>query len=219
MLFGIDLAVYPGEIVAVIGPNGAGKTTLLNTISGVCRTFSGSISFKGQTITGLRPDQVVSRGIAHSPEGRRVLNRLTVEENLVVAHLPKRGRPFAGMAAEVYELFPILYERRHSKAIRLSGGQQQLLAVGRALMAEPELLLLDEPSLGLAPRLVNQILTIILKLAERGITTILIEQNVNLALEISDYAYVIENGTCAIEGPSEKLLGDPELKEIYLPKV
>jgi branched-chain amino acid transport system ATP-binding protein len=219
VLFGIEMAVYPGEIVAVIGPNGAGKTTLLNTISGVCRIFSGSISFKGRAITGLRPDQVVNRGIAHSPEGRRVLQRLTVEENLLVAHLPKRSRPFAEMVSEIYSLFPILYERRHSRATRLSGGQQQMLAVGRALMAEPELILLDEPSLGLAPKLVNQILTIILKLAERGITTILVEQNVNLALEISDYAYVVENGTCALEGPSEKLLGDPALKEVYLPKV
>jgi branched-chain amino acid transport system ATP-binding protein len=217
-LHGISAEILPGEIVAIIGPNGAGKTTLLNTVSGLCTVGGGRISFKGEDITAMRPDRIVARGISHCPEGRRIFQRLTVEENLVAACVGGRPRPFAEMVAEVYRLFPVLGERRHSPASRFSGGQQQMLAVGRALMAQPDLLLLDEPSLGLSPKLVNQILEIILRVARSGMSIVLVEQNVDAALEISDYAYVLENGRCLLEGPSAKLLAEPGLREAYLPK-
>jgi branched-chain amino acid transport system ATP-binding protein len=219
ILHDISAEILPGEIVAFIGPNGAGKTTLLNTISGLAAVRRGHIRFKGEDITGMRPDKVVARGISHCPEGRRIFQRLTVEENLIAAYVAGRPRPYAEMAAEVYRLFPVLGERSKSPASRFSGGQQQMLAVARALMAQPDLLLLDEPSLGLAPRLVNQILEIILGVAAVGMSIILVEQNVDAALEISDYAYVIENGRCALEGPSNKLIADVRLREAYLPNV
>ena len=216
---GIDLSLLDGEVVAVIGPNGAGKSTLLNTISGLANIFSGEIRFDGGTIT-RRPAHAITRaGIGHCPEGRRIFQRLSVEENLIAGHIPGRGRGFAELRDEAFALFPILAERRADLASRLSGGQQQMLAVARALMAEPRLLMLDEPSLGLAPRVVNQILAIILKLAESGVSILLVEQNVNFALEISDYAYVLENGLCTMSGPGAKLLADPQLREAYLPKV
>jgi branched-chain amino acid transport system ATP-binding protein len=219
ILRGISVEILRGEIVALIGPNGAGKTTFLNTISGLCSVRSGQILFKGKSITGLRPDKVVARGISHCPEGRQIFQRLTVEENLIASYLNSRPRSFAEMADEIYGLFPVLYERRNDLASRFSGGQQQMLAVGRALMAQPELLLLDEPSLGLAPKLVNQIIEIIVGVAGTGMSIVLVEQNIDAALEVSDYGYVIENGRCALEGPSEKLLADDGLREVYLPKV
>ena len=215
----IDLVLHPGEIVAVVGPNGAGKTTLLRTISGLATTQGGTIHFHDDDITGWRADRVVARGIAHCPEGRRIFQRLTIEENLLAAHLPRRSKPFGEAVEAIYALFPILKERRGNPASRLSGGQQQMLAIGRALMAEPELLILDEPSLGLAPKLVNQILEIILQLAERGISVLVVEQNVTAAMQISDYAYVIETGRCVMEGPSAKLLAAEDLRDVYLPKV
>jgi branched-chain amino acid transport system ATP-binding protein len=219
VLKGIDLALLDGEVVAIIGPNGAGKTTLLNTISGLATIFAGAIRFAGQSIAGRPAHVIACGGISHCPEGRRIFQRLTVEENLIAGHIVGRGRSFAELRDQAFELFPILAERRANLASRLSGGQQQMLAVARALMAEPRLLMLDEPSLGLAPRLVNQILEIILKLAGSGVSILLVEQNVNFALEISDYAYVLENGVCTMEGPGEKLLADPLLREAYLPKV
>jgi branched-chain amino acid transport system ATP-binding protein len=211
--------VLPGEIVAVLGPNGAGKSTLLNTISGLCTVRKGHVRFRGQDITRLRPDRIVARGISHCPEGRRIFQRLSVEENLIVSYVDGRSRPFDEMAEQVYQLFPVLHERRRDPASRFSGGQQQMLAVARALMAQPDLLLLDEPSLGLAPRVVNQIFEIILGVAASGMSILVVEQNVDLALEISDYAYVIENGQCILEGPNRKLLADPGLRQVYLPKV
>jgi branched-chain amino acid transport system ATP-binding protein len=219
ILHGISAEVIAGEIVAVIGPNGAGKTTLLNTISGLSDLRRGAIRLKGEDIAGLRPDKVVARGISHCPEGRRIFQRLTVEENLIAAYVAGRPRSYDAMLHEVFRLFPVLGERRKSPANRFSGGQQQMLAVARALMAQPELLLLDEPSLGLAPKLVSQILEIVLNLAGTGMSIVLVEQNVDAALEISDYAYVIENGRCVLEGPSEKLLADDRLREAYLPSL
>jgi branched-chain amino acid transport system ATP-binding protein len=218
-LHGISAEVLRGEIVAFIGPNGAGKTTLLNTISGLTDLRRGAIRFKGEDIGRLRPDKVVARGISHCPEGRRIFQRLTVEENLIASYVGGRPKPFADMVAEAYRLFPVLGERRKSPANRFSGGQQQMLAVARALMAQPELLLLDEPSLGLAPKLVSQILEIVLNLASTGMSIVLVEQNVDAALEVSDYAYVIENGRCVLEGPSHKLLTDDRLREAYLPQL
>jgi branched-chain amino acid transport system ATP-binding protein len=219
ILHGIDVEVLRGEIVALIGPNGAGKTTLLNTISGLCPVRSGRIRFNEQDITGLRADKIVARGISHCPEGRHIFQRLTVEENLIASYIEARPRSFADMVDEVYRLFPVLYERRKNLASRFSGGQQQMLAVGRALMAQPDLLLLDEPSLGLAPKLVNQIIEIILGVASSGMSLVLVEQNVDAALEVCDYGYVIENGRCVLEGPAAKLRADEGLREVYLPKV
>ena len=216
---GVDLALLDGEVVAVIGPNGAGKSTLLNTISGLATVHAGEIDFAGERITRRPPHVIAHAGISHCPEGRRIFQRLTVEENLIAGHIRGRGRGFAELRDMAFALFPILAERRASLASRLSGGQQQMLAVARALMAEPRLLMLDEPSLGLAPRVVNQILEIILKLAETGVSILLVEQNVNFALEICDYAYVLENGVCTMSGPGTKLLADPHLREAYLPKV
>ncbi|MBL8699565.1 MAG: ABC transporter ATP-binding protein [Alphaproteobacteria bacterium] len=219
ILHAISIALHPGEVVAVVGPNGAGKTTLLRTISGLATVHGGDVFFRDERITGLRADKVVARGIAHCPEGRRIFQRLTIEENLLAAHLPGRSKPFGEAVEAIYAMFPVLKERRASPASRLSGGQQQMLAIGRALMAEPELLILDEPSLGLAPKVVNQILEIILQLAERGISVLVVEQNVTAAMQISDYAYVIETGRCVMEGPSAKLLAAEDLREVYLPKV
>ncbi|MGD9509048.1 MAG: ABC transporter ATP-binding protein [Geminicoccaceae bacterium] len=219
ILRGIDLALYEGEVVAVVGPNGAGKTTLLNTISGLASVHGGEIRFADEVITHKAAYRIARMGVGHCPEGRRIFQRLTVEENLSTGFIPGEGRSYAELRDQAFELFPILVERRDELASGLSGGQQQMLAVARSLMARPRLLLLDEPSLGLAPRVVNQILEIVLKLAGSGVSIILVEQNVNFALEICDYAYVLENGRCTLEGPGEKLLADPQLRDAYLPKV
>jgi branched-chain amino acid transport system ATP-binding protein len=218
-LKGIDMTLLDGEVVAVIGPNGAGKTTLLNTISGLATVHGGDIRFAGASIVGKRAHRIARSGLGHCPEGRRIFQRLTVEENLIAGYIPSRGRSFAELRDQAFTLFPVLGDRRTSLASGLSGGQQQMLAVARALMAVPRLLMLDEPSLGLAPRIVNQILGIILQLAESGVSILLVEQNVNFALEICDYGYVLENGHCTMAGPGEKLLADPQLREAYLPKV
>ena len=216
---GVDLALHEGEIVAIVGPNGAGKTTLLNTISGLCTVHGGRVRFDGETITAMAAHRIARLGIGHCPEGRRIFQRLTVEDNLVTGYIAGRGRSYAEMRDQAFALFPILTERRAALASRLSGGQQQMLAVARSLMAQPRLMLLDEPSLGLAPRVVNQILEIVLKLAESGVSIVLVEQNVNFALEICDYAYVLEDGYATMSGPGAKLIADPQLREAYLPKV
>jgi branched-chain amino acid transport system ATP-binding protein len=217
ILQGIDLALYEGEVVSVVGPNGAGKTTLLNTISGLADIYGGEIRFRDEVVTHKAAYRIARMGVGHCPEGRRIFQRLTVEENLSAGFIAGERRNYAVLRQQAFELFPILFERRAELASRLSGGQQQMLAVARSLMAMPRLLLLDEPSLGLAPRIVNQILEIVLKLAGSGVSIILVEQNVNFALEISDYAYVLENGRCMLEGPGEKLLADPQLRDAYLP--
>jgi branched-chain amino acid transport system ATP-binding protein len=218
ILKGIDLQVIEGEVVAIVGPNGAGKTTLLNTISGLATVYGGAVRFAGERITGWPAYRIARRGMGHCPEGRRIFQRLTVEENLVAGFIPG-SRSYAELRDQAFALFPILPERRKMLASGLSGGQQQMLAVARCLMAQPRLLLLDEPSLGLAPRVVNQILEIVLKLAQSGVSIVLVEQNVNLALEICDYGYVLENGLCTMSGPGGKLIADPQLREAYLPKV
>jgi len=217
ILHGITLDILAGEVVCIIGPNGAGKTTLLRTVSGLCRLTQGDIRFKGETISGLKPHQIASRGLGHCPEGRRIFQQLTVEENLKAGFLPGRGKRQNDLLEEVYALFPILRERRGQGASRLSGGQQQMLAIGRALMGAPELLLLDEPSLGLAPILINQIFEIIIQLAERGVSILLVEQNVDLSLEIADYVYALEHGQVRCSGPAAKLRSDPRVRDIYLP--
>ncbi|ODN71242.1 ABC transporter ATP-binding protein [Methylobrevis pamukkalensis] len=216
ILSGIDLEVRAGEIVVVLGANGAGKTTLLNAVSGMCRINAGRITFKGTDITAMRPDRIAAAGLSHCPEGRQIFQRLTVEENLVVAHVGRGGKSFETLREEAFALFPILRERRNSAASRLSGGQQQMLAIGRALMAEPDLVMLDEPSLGLAPKLITQIFQIVLDLAAAGISILLVEQNVRLALELGDYGYALESGRLRVEGGAQKLAADPRLAEVYL---
>ena len=216
ILFDVDLAVGAGEIVVVVGPNGAGKTTLLSTISGLCRVGSGRIAYAGKDITGMRADRITAQGLAHCPEGRHIFQRLTVEENLVAAHVGRSKRPFASLRDQVYGLFPILAERRTGQASRLSGGQQQMLAIGRAIMAEPELMMLDEPSLGLAPKIITQIFSIVLELAMSGIAILLVEQNVRLALEVGDRAYVLESGRVRLTGTAEEVASSPALAGLYL---
>lgn len=219
VLHGVSLELYAGEVVCIIGPNGAGKTTLLRTISGLCRPTAGSIIFKGEPVQGTKPFQIVRRGVGHCPEGRRVFQHLSVEENLIAGFLPGRGKIRAELFLEVYDLFPILAERRALSASRLSGGQQQMLAIGRALMGNPELLLLDEPSLGLAPLIINQIFEIVIRLAERGVSIILVEQNVDLSFEIADYIYAFEHGQVQCSGPAEQLRGNERVRDLYLPQV
>ncbi|RWX81869.1 ABC transporter ATP-binding protein [Neorhizobium lilium] len=216
VLEGVNLEVDEREIVVILGPNGAGKTTLLNSISGVAKATAGTIEFDGKAITGARPEQVVRMGLAHCPEGRQIFQRLTVEENLVAAHIGRGGKSFEALRNEVFELFPILKERRNGMASRMSGGQQQMLAIGRALMAEPKLLMLDEPSLGLAPKIIQQIFHIILNLSKSGISILLVEQNVQLALECGDYAYLLNTGRVRLHGPAQKLATHSDIGDLYL---
>ena len=219
VLHGVSLELLAGEVVCIIGPNGAGKTTLLRTISGLCRPSGGTITFKGEAVSGLKPHEMARRGLGHCPEGRRVFQHLTIEENLVAGFLPGRGKTRAELYDEVYGLFPILGERRTQSAGRLSGGQQQMLAIGRALMGNPELLLLDEPSLGLAPLIIQQIFEIVIRLAERGVSIVLVEQNVDLSFEIADFIYAFEHGRVHCAGPADALRGDPRVRDMYLPNV
>ncbi|MCK0196203.1 ABC transporter ATP-binding protein [Ancylobacter sp. 6x-1] len=218
VLHGISLEVLKGEVVCIIGPNGAGKTTLLRTISGLNRPSAGTIRFRDEDVTGRKPFQMARSGLGHCPEGRRVF-QLSVEENLITGYVPGRGKSFAELRDHVYALFPILGERRHQSAGRLSGGQQQMVAIGRALMGNPELLLLDEPSLGLAPLIIHQIFEIVLKLAESGVSIILVEQNIDLSFEVADYVYALEHGSLQCSGPAEKMKADPRIKHIYLPEL
>lgn len=216
ILFDVDLEVGRGDIVVVVGPNGAGKTTLLSAISGLCRIMGGTIAYAGGDTAGLRADRITRQGLAHCPEGRHIFQRLTVEENLIAAHFGRTARGFAPLRDQVYDLFPILAERRHGLASRLSGGQQQMLAIGRALMAEPDLVMLDEPSLGLAPKVITQIFAIVLDLALAGMSILLVEQNVRLALEVGDRAYVLEAGRVRLTGPAEDIATNPALAGLYL---
>jgi branched-chain amino acid transport system ATP-binding protein len=219
VLHGVSLELFAGEVVCIIGPNGAGKTTLLRTVNGLCRPTAGRITFKGEPVQGAKPFQMARRGLGHCPEGRRVFQHLSIEENLIAGFLPGRGKSRAELFDEIYSLFPILGERRRQSASRLSGGQQQMLAVGRALMGNPELLLLDEPSLGLAPIIIHQIFEIVIRLAERGVSIILVEQNVDLSFEIADFIYAFEHGRVHCAGPADTLRGDERVREMYLPRV
>jgi branched-chain amino acid transport system ATP-binding protein len=211
----ISCVINKGDIVSIIGSNGAGKTTLLNAISAVVKKQGGTISLNGSALS-LRPHRVVRSGIIHVPEGRHVFANLTVTENLIMggSRLP-RSRSNAKME-EMYKLFPILDERRSQMAGTLSGGEQQMLAIVRGLMAEPEILLLDEPSLGLAPRIVQQVFELIKRINEMGITILLVEQNATKALGISGYTYVLENGRIVHEGKPGELWNNDEIKKAYL---
>ncbi|QRM30191.1 ABC transporter ATP-binding protein [Microvirga sp. VF16] len=216
VLKGIDLDVQTGEIVALVGSNGAGKTTLLRTLSGVQPMTGGEIRFKGQRIDRLPPHQRVELGITQSPEGRQVFGPLTVEDNLRLGAYRRRDREIDQDRDRIFGMFPVLAEKRQLLAGGLSGGQQQMLAIGRALMGRPKLLLLDEPSLGLSPLLVDQILDAIVFLKKDGITVLLVEQNASAALAIADRGYVLETGKVAHSGAGSALLADPQIKAAYL---
>ena len=215
---GISMEVREGQIVTVLGANGAGKTTLLKTLSGVMNPEKGEIWYDGRDIAGAEPDRVVRAGIVHVPEGREVFPLLTVEENLMMGAYVRSDHD--GIRADremVYGYFPILAERRTQAAGTLSGGQQQMLAIGRGLMARPKLMLLDEPSLGLSPLLVKEIFTIIKRLnREQGVTMMLVEQNAKVALEVADYGYVMELGRLVMADDSRKLLASKDIQEFYL---
>ena len=214
---GISLSVEEGQIVTLIGANGAGKSTTLRTISGLVKPRSGKIRFCGEDITGMDPTNIVKRGITMAPEGRRIFPDMTVKENLRVgAYL--RTDDLTEDLNMVYELFPRLKEREWQAGGTLSGGEQQMLAVGRALMAKPKLIMLDEPSLGLAPLVVKSIFEIIRRINEQGVTILLIEQNANMALQVADSAYVLETGSITMTGTGAELLADERIKEAYLGK-
>ncbi len=215
----VALTVQTGEIVALIGANGAGKTTLLRTISGILRAGTGHIVFDGQEITRWSPERIVAAGVIHVPERRQLFGAMTVHDNLRLGAYLRHDAAIAKDIEHVYELFPILKERRRQIAGTLSGGQQQMLAIGRALMAKPRLMLLDEPSLGLAPMIVREILHIVRDLRERGTTVLLVEQNARAALQIADRGYVLENGRIALEGSAKQLVEDEGVQRAYLGKV
>jgi len=217
-LSGISLKVPAGAIVTLIGGNGAGKTTTLHTLSGLVRAKSGHVRFLGEDITALAPHDIVARGLCHVPEGRMVFPGLTIDENLAMgAYLQRDAHAIAQTRDTVFSLFPRLKERLHQSAGTLSGGEQQMLAIGRALMSAPKFLMLDEPSLGIAPRLISTIFEKIVEInRSHGLAVLLVEQNAKLALEISTHAYVLETGHIVMEGPSPALRNDAQLKAAYL---
>ncbi|WP_061212973.1 ABC transporter ATP-binding protein [Syntrophomonas wolfei] len=216
-LKGLSLEVEEGSIVTLIGANGAGKTTTLKSISGLLRLRNGAIMFKGSDISKVAPEKIVGLGISQVPEGRRVFSTMTVLENLEMgAYLRKDKKGIESDLENVFTRFPRLKERRKQTAGTLSGGEQQMLAIGRALMARPELMLMDEPSMGLAPLLVKEIFEIIKDINARGTTILLVEQNANMALSIANRAYVIETGEIVLEGTAEQLINSEEVKKAYL---
>lgn len=216
-LKGISLQVQKGEIVTILGANGAGKTTTMRTISQLLKASSGSIRFKGEELTEMPAHKVVKLGISHSPEGRRVFGVLTVEENLLLGAYTKR-KVNPKTLRWIYEMFPRLEERRKQLAGTLSGGEQQMLAIGRSLMSDPEMLLLDEPSLGIAPILVKTIFEQIKEISRQGVTVLLVEQNAKAALKLADRGYVLDVGRIALEGTSSELLASDKVQEAYLGK-
>ncbi|MFV9675694.1 MAG: ABC transporter ATP-binding protein [Anaerolineales bacterium] len=218
VLYDVSLDIQKGELVAVIGANGAGKTTLLKTISSLLKPTQGKIEFKGEIVSGLGPDRIVSRGLVQVPEGRLLFPEMSIRENLEMgAYLVKDKQVIQSRFSEVYELFPVLEERNNQLAGTLSGGEQQMLAVGRGLMAGPELFMFDEPSLGLAPKLVQSIFKMIQHINQTlDVTVLLVEQNVRQSCEISDRAFVLENGRMVLEGTGEEMLENSHVREAYL---
>ncbi|MBQ9058668.1 MAG: ABC transporter ATP-binding protein [Atopobiaceae bacterium] len=213
---GVSFDVNEGEIVTLIGANGAGKSTTLNTVAGLLKASSGSIEFEGESLQGVAAHRMVSRGIALCPEGRRVFQNMTVRENLDMGAFTRSEEEAKEMRARVYESFPRLKERRTQPAGTLSGGEQQMLAMGRALMSKPKLMMLDEPSMGLAPVLVQEIFSIIKQLNEQGTTILLVEQNARMALSIASRAYVLETGRVSMSGDASELLHDERVRKAYL---
>jgi len=211
----VSLTVRTGEVVALLGANGAGKTTTLRTVSGLAHPYQGAVVLEGQDISSLPPHEVVARGVCHVPEGRHIFPRMSVVENLEMgAYL--RGASSRSDLERVFSLFPVLAERRRQEGGTLSGGEQQMLAIGRALMSRPTLLLLDEPSMGLAPLVVESIFEIIGQIRSAGTTILLVEQNAAQALQLADRAYVLENGSVVMEGPADSLLADDRVRTAYL---
>ncbi|RPJ97186.1 ABC transporter ATP-binding protein [Rummeliibacillus sp. TYF005] len=215
-LKGISLNVEEGKIVTLLGANGAGKSTTMKTIVGLLKPKKGSVDFLGENVTGLRPDQLLRKGVALVPEGRAILSSMSVIENLDMGAYHRKGKNIERDIEEVMERFPILKERQSQLAGTLSGGQQQMLAIARALLSKPKLLLLDEPSMGLAPLIVADIFKIIREIKDAGTTVLLVEQNAKQALKIADYGYVMETGKIIIEGKASNLLEDPRIVEAYL---
>lgn len=222
VLKGVSLHVNQGEIVALLGANGAGKTTLLRSLSGLLRPAAGRIALAERELAGLAPETVVRLGITQAPEGRQIFGPLSVQDNLLLGAMVRRGRGAAAEKREdlqrVYELFPPLAERKRQRGGSLSGGEQQMLAIGRALMARPRLLLLDEPCLGLAPRIAGQIMQIVAGLRQQGTTILLVEQNALAALRVADRGYVLETGKVVLEGTAEELLRNRDVRRAYLGK-
>jgi branched-chain amino acid transport system ATP-binding protein len=215
-LKGISIEVNEGEIVTLIGSNGAGKSTTLRSISGLTPPREGSIKFDGEEIGETPPQEIVQRGISQSPEGRRIFDRMSVRENLELGAYLRRDADVSGDMDRVFDLFPRLKEREKQKAGTMSGGEQQMLAIGRALMAQPKLLLLDEPSMGLAPVLVERIYETIAEINKQGTTILLVEQNANFALDVSKRGYVLETGTVALSDEASKLRENPDVQKAYL---
>lgn len=217
VLFDLSLEVAEGEVVSIIGGNGAGKSTLLRTISGLIKPASGEVLFDDRPIQTLPPEEIVSCGIVHVPEGRRLFSLMTIKDNLIVGAYNKRAdKHKEETLKQVYAMLPRLAERENQMAMTLSGGEQQMVAIGRGLMAMPRFLMLDEPSLGLAPVLINSIFETIRKIADQGTTVLLVEQDVNHSLSLSDRGYVLEHGRVVMEGAADQLLADPHIKEAYL---
>lgn len=217
VIFDLSLKVEKGEVVSIIGGNGAGKSTLLRTISGLMSTTAGTISFEGKEIHKESPEGIVTGGIIHVPEGRRLFPLMSVKDNLMVGAYNIRARKEAlATLAKVYALLPRLQERENQTAMTLSGGEQQMVAIGRGLMARPHLLMLDEPSLGLAPILIKDIFETVRKIADQGTTVLMVEQDVKHSLSLSDRGYVLEHGRVAMEGKAADLIDDPHVKEAYL---
>ena len=216
-LFDVSLDVKAGEAVGVIGPNGAGKTTLMRVISGLIRPTRGSITMEGANVLTTAPHRIVSLGIAHVPENRRLFPRLTVEDNLRMgAFMPEARAKYAQRLEFVFDLFPRMKERRHQMAGTMSGGEQQMCAIGRALMSDPKLLLLDEPSAGLAPVVVQQVFELVKRIRSGGLTVLIVEQNVQQVLKVVDRAYLLEAGTIRASGTSDELLSSDTIKQAYL---
>ncbi len=217
VVWGVNLEVPDGSVVALIGPNGAGKSTTLKAIMGLLPPKAGAVQFRGTTMTGQPPHEIVNSGLTLVPEWRGTFSTLSVLENLELGAFPGRARPFkAQTLQEVFHIFPRLQERQNQSAGTLSGGERQMLAIGRALMAKPEMLILDEPSLGLAPLIVEDIFRVIQQINAQGVSILIVEQNVQLTLETAHYGYIIESGRIVQEGPCKELMHDPRVKEAYL---
>ncbi|HQE21823.1 MAG TPA: ABC transporter ATP-binding protein [Thermosynergistes sp.] len=217
VLRGVSLEINEGEIVSLVGANAAGKSTMVKALSGIIKPWRGQVLFDGVRVDTLEPHEIVELGIVQVPEGRRLFPQMSVLENLLLgAYTPRARRDYEKTLRDIFEMFPILKERQNQLAGSLSGGEQQMCAIGRGLMAKPKLLMLDEPSLGLAPILVAQVLNMVKAIREQGVTVLLVEQNVRQSLALADRGYVLENGRIVIEGPSAALLADDRLRQAYL---